>query len=121
MPLQDCVQLEQEQVLVELVARSGGQDSERELLAAREPGWAGTLALQQANLVPQHEDLQVLIAVAWSHASDQVDEECHEVHEQEPEHTPLPRLTVSRRHDTPRQGRIIADRAADQAGPNGAR
>src|SRR5438105_10434497 len=63
-PAQDRVRLEQEQVLVELVLRSGGppgerggQDGEGELLPTREAGRAGALALQQAHLVLQHEDL----------------------------------------------------------------
>jgi hypothetical protein len=59
-------------------------------MQCREPGRAGALALQQAHLVPQHEDLEVLIAGAWSRADGQVDEERHEVREHEPEHPPRP-------------------------------
>ena len=71
MPREERVRLAQEQVPVELAARAGGQPGQRggedgqgELLAAREPGRAGALSLRQAQLVPQHEDLEVLVAIA---------------------------------------------------------
>jgi hypothetical protein len=102
MPAQDRVGLEQEQVLVEPGARAGGQPGERggqdgegELLAAPEPGRAGALALRQARLVPQHENLEVLVVVAAPRPEGQIDEERDEVAEQEPEHPPL--LTASNR------------------------
>jgi hypothetical protein len=96
-PREDRVRLEEEQVLVEPGARAGGQpgqrrsqDGEGELLAVREPGRAGALALEQAHLVPQHEDLEVLLAVAAPRAKDQIDEERDEMPEYEPQHPALP-------------------------------
>ncbi len=94
MPLQERVRLEQEQILVEPAARAGrqsgecgGRDGQDALLAAREPGRAGTPALEQAQLVPEHEDLEIRIAFAPP-ANSQVNEECAEVCEYEPAHTP---------------------------------
>ena len=49
----------------------------------------GALALQQAHLVPQHEDLEVLVAVAWPCADDEIDVERNEMPEHEPDHEPL--------------------------------
>ena len=114
-PLQHRVRLEQEEVLLELAPRAdgqpgerGGQDGQGQPLAARQPGRA--LALQQTHLVPQHENLEVLVAVAWSSARDQVDEERHEMREHEPEHPPL---LFAHHRPAPRcaaPGAIIADR-----------
>jgi len=117
MPFQDRVRLEEEQVLVELVPRAdgkpgerGGQDGQDQPLPAREAGRAGALALQQAHLLPQHHDLEILVTTALPRAADHVDEERHEMCEYEPEHPPLliaPHLSAAQRA-APRT--IMADR-----------
>jgi len=68
----------------------GAQDGESELLAPREPGRAGALTLEDAHLVAQHEDLEVLLAVAAPRAKDQIDEERDEMSKHEPQHPALP-------------------------------
>jgi len=40
-------------------------------------------------LVPQHENLEIFVAVAWPRTEDQVDEECDEMSKHEPEHPAL--------------------------------
>ena len=60
------------------------------------------LALQQAHLVLQEEDLEILVAVGVSRASEQVDEERHQMHEHEPEQrSPSARLVVHQRPGQP--------------------
>ena len=54
-------------------------------------------ALQQAHLVLQQEDLQVLVAVGVLPASDQVDEECHQMREHEPEQRAPSTLLLAQR------------------------
>jgi hypothetical protein len=60
------------------------------------------LALQQAHLVLQEEDLEILVAVGVSRASEQVDEERDQMHEHEPEQrAPSVRLVVHQRPGRP--------------------
>ena len=90
-PAPDRVRRAQGQVPVELTPRAGGQPGERggqdgagALLTAREPGRVRALALRRASLVPQHEALAVLVAVARPRAENQVDEERDALREHEP-------------------------------------
>jgi hypothetical protein len=93
MPLQDRVGLEQEHVSVELLPRAGGQpdergsqDSQGQLLPAREAERVALLALQQAHLVSEHEDLQLLVAALHPPRDEQVNKVCDEMRDHEPEH-----------------------------------
>jgi hypothetical protein len=60
----------------------------------------GWLALQQAHLLAQHEDLEVVGAVALPPAEDRVDEERDQMREHEPEHPALILLGKSARGDS---------------------
>ncbi len=118
-PAQDRLGLEEEHIAVELVPRAdgqprerGGQDGQGQPLPAREAGRAGALALQQAHLVPQHEDLEVLVAVAPPRADHQVNEECGEVCEHEPEHASPPDCASPAGGTWHRATEIIADRGS---------
>ena len=59
------------------------------------------MALQQAHLVLQQKDLQVLVAVGPPPHADEVDEEGHEMREHEPAHKVPPQLVIVRRRPGP--------------------
>ncbi len=106
-PLQDGLRLEQQDAVVQSRPRAGGhvqqlagQGREGELLPAGEAG-RRALALEQAHLVRQQEDLQVLVAVGPTPDADEVDEERHEMHEHEPAHEVPPPLSITSRRPRP--------------------
>jgi hypothetical protein len=106
-PLQDRIGLEEQDVAVQPRPRAGGQarhfageDREGELLPAGEAR-RRALALQEAHLVLQEEDLQVLVAVGPPPRAEQVDEERHEMREHEPAHQISPPLPNTGRRPGP--------------------
>ena len=100
-PPEDGVRLAEQDAVIQFRPRAGGQvrqlagqDREGELLPAGQAGLR-PLALQQAHLVLQQEDLEVLVVVGTAPGRDQVDEEGREMREHEPAHKPLPPLSIT--------------------------
>jgi hypothetical protein len=95
-PLEDCAGPAEQDGVLQPRPRAGGQarqlggeSREGELLPAGEPRRRAG-ALQQAHLLLQEEDLEVLVVVGTPPGSDQVDEKRHEVREHQPAHANPP-------------------------------
>ena len=92
MPPQDRLRLEQQEDVLQPGAWAGSQARQRggehgqgERLPARQAWRPRALALQKADLVPQEQDLHVLVAVGATGRGEQSDEAPQEMAEDNPE------------------------------------